>query len=224
MSADTTDPNSPDGDVPDEGDARHEDAVRLVEAVLFSSVQPVPEADLQARLPDDVSVITVLEDLQVHYGGRGVNLMNVAGGWAFRTAPDLGARLQQIVPVPRKLSRAALETLAIIAYHQPVTRGEIESIRGVAVSKGTIDVLMEVGWVRPGRRRESPGRPLTWITAPAFLDHFGLAATSDLPGLGDLRAAGLLDPSEAGGDGPTEPTESSDPSGGETDAPDPDTV
>ena len=215
---------------PLDADARHADAVRLAEAILFSSAEPVSEAALQARLPNDVAVMAVLRDVQALYAGRGVALMNVAGGWAFRTAPDLGPRLQQTVPVPRKLSRAALETLAIIAYHQPVTRSEIESIRGVAVSKGTIDVLMEAGWVHPGRRRESPGRPLTWVTGTAFLDHFGLAAISDLPGLADLRAAGLLDPVDGDAHADGDADRGADAEGGpesmdgDPDAPDPEAV
>lgn len=203
------DRNGPDLPEDDEGrtertawqgdDARHADGVRLVEAILFSAVEPVREAELQERLPDDVPLAAVIDDLRAHYEDRGVNLMPVGGGWAFRTAPDLGPRLRVAMPVARKLSRAALETLAIIAYHQPLTRSEIEGIRGVAVSKGTIDVLLEAGWIRPGKRRESPGRPLTWITSPEFLDHFGLAGVGDLPGLGELRAAGLLEPVGPGG-------------------------
>ena len=185
------------GAPPPPADARYGDAVRLIEAILFAAADPVPEADLQARLPAGIALPAVLHDLQTHYADRGVTLIAVAGGWAFRTAPDLAARLRETMPVPRKLSRAALETLAIIAYHQPITRSEIESIRGVAVSKGTLDVLLEVGWVRPGQRRETPGRPVTWVTASSFLDHFGLAAIDDLPGLADLRATGLLEPGPA---------------------------
>ncbi|NBC34147.1 MAG: SMC-Scp complex subunit ScpB [Alphaproteobacteria bacterium] len=183
----------PGDDAPD-GDACHADGLRLVEAILFSAVAPVSEAELADRLPAGVPLDTVIDDLRAHYEPRGVNLVPVAGGWAFRTAPDLGPRLRVAKPVPRKLSRAALETLAIIAYHQPLTRSEIEGIRGVAVSKGTIDVLLEAGWIRPGKRRESPGRPLTWVTSPEFLDHFGLSGIGDLPGLGELKAAGLLEP------------------------------
>ena len=216
----TPERQAPSSGPPDDrsADARHLDSVRLVEAILFSSAEPVPEADLKARLPADGALSAVLRDLQAHYAGRGVILMPVAGGWAFRTAPDLAARLRETMPVPRKLSRAALETLAIIAYHQPVTRSEIESIRGVAVSKGTVDVLLEAGWVRPGRRRESPGRPLTWVTGPGFLNHFGLAAIDDLPGLADLRAAGLLEP-HATGTGPAAPDGGqTEPEGSETDS------
>ncbi len=177
----------------DTGHSPLADQVRLVEALLFAAAEPMDDAALRARLPDDADLGAILETLAEHYGGRGIHLERVAGGWAFRTAPDLAAKLRVEMPVPRRLSRAALETLAIIAYHQPVTRAEIESIRGVATSKGTLDVLLEAGWVRPGRRRQTPGRPLTWVTDSAFLDHFGLVSLDDLPGVAELRAAGLLD-------------------------------
>ena len=166
---------------------------RLVEALLFASPAPVEADALRARLPTDIDLDDVLSRLQQRYRDRGVTLNPVAGGWAFRTAPDLADALQLDVPPPRKPSRAALETLAIIAYHQPVTRAEIEQLRGVTVSKGTLDVLLAAGWVRPGRRRQTVGRPLTWVTTPAFLDHFGLASLKDLPGVTELEAAGLLD-------------------------------
>ncbi len=169
------------------------EAVRLVEALLFASAKPLTEAALAERLPSGTDVKSILRELAERYEGHGVVLKAVAGGWAFRTAPDLAARLRGEVAEPRRLSRAAIETLAIVAYHQPVTRPEIEQIRGVATSKGTLDQLLEVGWVRPGRRRQTPGRPLTWITTPEFLDHFGLVSTGDLPGLEDLAAAGLID-------------------------------
>lgn len=167
--------------------------IRIVEALLFASATPLDDAALRARLPADADLPRLLDTLSEHYRGRGVVLTQVAGGWAFRTAPDLARDLRLEVPVPRKLSRAAVETLAIVAYHQPVTRAEIENIRGVATSRGTLDTLMETGWVRPGRRRQTPGKPLTWVTTPAFLDQFGLASLDTLPGVEELRAAGLLD-------------------------------
>lgn len=166
--------------------------VRLLEAILFASADPVPEAVLQSRV-GAVPVRPLLAQLENLYRHRGVNLVASGGRWAFRTAADLGDKLRVEIEVTAKLSRAAVETLSIIAYHQPVTRAEIEAIRGVATSKGTLDILMEAGWVQPGRRRETPGRPLTWITTPHFLDHFGLGSLRDLPGVDDLRAAGLLD-------------------------------
>ena len=166
---------------------------RLVEALIFASADPVSDKAIRARLPDDADLGAVLERLSAHYRHRGVQLVRVAAGWAFRTAPDLADALRIEVTETRKLSRAALEMLAIIAYHQPVTRAEIEGIRGVATSKGTLDALMETGWIRPGRRRQTPGRPLTWVTTPAFLDHFGFQSLDDLPGVEELKAAGLLD-------------------------------
>ncbi|CAO3409694.1 SMC-Scp complex subunit ScpB [Azospirillum largimobile] len=165
--------------------------LRLLEALLFASAEPLDEETLAGRVGPEVGLL--LEELRAHYAPRGVNLVRTGGGWAFRTAVDLAPELRREEEVSRKLSRAAIETLAIIAYHQPVTRGEIESIRGVATSKGTLDLLMEHGWVRPGKRRETPGRPLTWITTDHFLDHFGLESLRDLPSVDDLRAAGLLD-------------------------------
>lgn len=167
--------------------------LRLLEALLFASADPVPEEALAARFGPDADLAGLLEELRQHYAPRGVNLVRSGAGWAFRTALDLAPHLRLEEEVARKLSRAAIETLAIIAYHQPVTRGEIEAIRGVATSKGTLDLLMEQGWIRPGKRRETPGRPLTWLTTDHFLDHFGLESLRDLPGLDDLRAAGLLD-------------------------------
>jgi segregation and condensation protein B len=166
---------------------------RLVEALLFASAEPVPMALLRDRLPESADLGAILSDLQALYTGRGVELVRRGDAWAFRTAGDLAAAMTKEVDQPRKLSRATVETLAIIAYHQPVTRGEIETIRGVAVSRGVLDTLLELGWVKPGRRRESPGRPVTWVTTPEFLDHFGLVNTNDLPGLDELKAAGLLD-------------------------------
>jgi segregation and condensation protein B len=168
-------------------------AARLIEAVIFASAQPVSEEDLQARLPEGTDVQPILEEVQSLYEGRGVTLMKVAGKWAFRTAPDLATSLRPEQVVQRKLSRAAVETLAIIAYHQPITRAEVEQVRGVALSKGTLDMLMEAGWVKPKGRRQAPGRPVTWVTTEAFLDHFGIDRIDDLPNLDELRAAGLLD-------------------------------
>jgi segregation and condensation protein B len=169
-----------------------EDRLRLVEALLFAAPQPLAEAELAARLDDGADVAALLCDLAGHYAERGVNLVRLAGGWTFRTAPDLAPRLASERAVARKLSRAAVETLAIVAYHQPVTRAEIEAIRGVVLARGTLDRLMEVGWVRPAGRREAPGRPLNWVTTAQFLTHFGLDNLAELPGLDELRAAGLL--------------------------------
>lgn len=167
--------------------------LRLVEALLFAAPTPMSDADLAARLPEDVDLRALLARLAAQYEGRGVVLTSVAGGWAFRTAPDLGPALRTSVEVPRKLGRAAVEALAIIAYHQPATRGDIEEIRGVALSKGTLDVLLEAGWIKPKGRRRTPGRPVMWATTEAFLDHFGLGRIDDLPGVEELKAAGLLD-------------------------------
>lgn len=167
--------------------------LRLVEALLFAAAEPVDEKTLAARLPDDVDVGATLRRLQTDYAARGVNLVSIGGKWTFRTANDLAWLLSKESVEPKKLSRAALETLAIIAYHQPVTRAEIEDIRGVSTSKGSLDVLLEIGWVRPRGRRKSPGRPLTFGTTQAFLSHFGIEAISDLPGLDELKGTGLLD-------------------------------
>jgi segregation and condensation protein B len=167
--------------------------LRLVEALLFASPEPLSEEELARRLGEDIDIAGLLRELSGTYAERGVNLVRLAGGWTFRTAPDLAPNLRSERAVPRKLSRAAVETLAIIAYHQPVTRAEIEAIRGVALARGTLDRLLEAGWVRPRGRRESPGRPLTWATTPAFLAHFGLDGLNELPGIEELRAAGLLE-------------------------------
>lgn len=164
---------------------------RLLEALLFASADPLDDETLTGRIGPEVGAL--LESLRAEYAPRGINLVRTGAGWAFRTAADLAPILRQEEEVSKKLSRAAIETLAIIAYHQPVTRAEIEAIRGVVTSKGTLDILMEHGWIRPGRRRETPGRPLTWITTDHFLDHFGLESLRDLPSVEDLRAAGLLD-------------------------------
>ena len=166
---------------------------RIVEALLFASDGPVAEEQLAARLPKGTDVADVLARLQQEYAERGVVLARVAGKWMFRTAEDLSFLLRKEVVVRRRLSRAALETLAIIAYHQPVSRAEIEEIRGVSVSKGTIDVLLETGWIRIRQRRRAPGRPLTYGTSEAFLAHFGFSDLGDLPGAEELKAAGLLD-------------------------------
>jgi segregation and condensation protein B len=177
-----------------ETDPRH---LRLVEAMLFASADPVSEKALAGRLPDGVDVVALLKELQAMYADRGVTLNRAGRTWAFRTAPDLAQMMNVEVKVPRKLSRAAVETLAIIAYHQPVTRAEIEEIRGVGLSKGTLDVLLEAGWIRPRGRKKAPGRPVTWGTSDAFLDHFGIEDVNDLPGMEELKAAGLLDASPA---------------------------
>ncbi|MBB4302172.1 segregation and condensation protein B [Rhodobium orientis] len=167
--------------------------LRMLEALLFASAEPLSEAFMAERLPSDVDVGSLLRELQSAYAGRGVNLVRVAEKWAFRTAEDLSFLLAPEAVEPRRLSRAALETLAVVAYHQPVTRAEIEEIRGVSMSKGVLDVLLETGWIRMRGRRRSPGRPVTYGTTEAFLDHFGLEAVGDLPGLEELKGAGLLD-------------------------------
>ncbi|MBT3702633.1 MAG: SMC-Scp complex subunit ScpB [Alphaproteobacteria bacterium] len=174
-------------------DSRHDSQhIRMVEALLFAAAEPLDEASLHARLPDDVDLAAALDGVTARYADSGVNVVRVAGRWAFRTAPDLKFLLEKEVEVSRKLSRAAVETLAIIAYHQPITRAEIEEVRGVAISKGTIDVLMEEDWVRPKGRRKTPGRPVTYGTTGNFLEHFGLEELADLPGIEELKAAGLL--------------------------------
>lgn len=166
---------------------------RMVEAILFASAEPVTVADLNARMPHGADAAQAIELLKKRYEGRGVQIVKVGTAWAIRTAPDLGFLMRKETVETRKLSRAAIETLAIIAYHQPVTRAEIEEIRGVSVSRGTIDQLLELEWIRLGRRRMTPGRPVTFVVTQEFLDHFGLSSAKDLPGLKELRAAGLLD-------------------------------
>jgi segregation and condensation protein B len=173
------------------------DDVRAVEAALFAAAEPLGVEDVAAHVGEGVDVRAALSELEGHYAGRGVNLVERGGRWHFQTAADLAHILRREREEPRRLSRAAVETLAIIAYHEPVSRAEIEAIRGVQISKGTLDVLMEAGWVRPAGRREAPGRPLTYATTQAFLQHFGLASRRDLPGIDDLKAAGLLDPIDA---------------------------
>ncbi len=179
--------------IPDTADANAAEHLRVLEAVLFAAVEPLDEASIAARLPDDADIDALLVDLSTAYAGRGVIVVKVGGKWALRTAPDLVDKLKIERQAERRLSRAAHETLAIIAYHQPLTRAEIESIRGVAVNRGTLDVLLEAGWIRPGRRRNTPGRPTTWVTSEAFLSHFGLESLQDLPGVKELKSAGLLD-------------------------------
>jgi segregation and condensation protein B len=169
------------------------DTLRLLEALLFASAEGLSERALATGLPEGSDVEALLGELRDHYDGRGVHLVCAGKTWAFRTAPDLATRLAAHKQVARKLSRAGIETLAIIAYHQPVTRAEIEEIRGVGLSRGTLDSLLEAGWIRPRGRRRTPGRPTTWGTTDAFLDHFGLESTEDLPGTDELKAAGLLD-------------------------------
>lgn len=175
----------------------HMRSLRMLEAVLFASAEPMTERMLANRLPDGAEVKPLLKELQAKYDGGGVTLNHSGSSWAFRTAPDLSDFLNKEVEVARKLSRAAIETLSIVAYHQPVTRGEIEEIRGVSISKGTIDVLLEAEWIKPKGRRQTPGRPLQWGTTDEFLDHFGLEKLRDLPGTEELKAAGLLDASPA---------------------------
>jgi len=167
--------------------------LRMVEAMIFASAEPILAAELASRLPEGSDVAGLLRDLQQDFSGRGVNLVQVAGKWTFRTAGDLSFLLSRDAVSQKKLSRAALEMLAIIAYHQPVTRAEIEEIRGVITSRGTLDLLLETGWIRLRGRRRTPGRPVTYGTSEAFLSHFGLDTVADLPGVDELKGAGLLD-------------------------------
>ena len=171
----------------------HAEAMRIAEALLFASAEPLSSQELAARLPEGAEIEAVLTDLAEHYASRGVNLVRIAGKWSFRTASDLAFLLARDVIEPRKLSRAAMETLAIVAYHQPVTRAEIEEIRGVATSKGTLDTLLETGWIRLRGRRKAPGRPVTYGTTAGFLEHFGLDAIGDLPGLEELKGSGFIE-------------------------------
>lgn len=166
---------------------------RMVEAMLFASADPLSVTEMSARMPHGCDAAEALVLLRRRYEGRGVRVVKVGEAWAIRTAPDLGFLMASQAVETRKLSRAAIETLAIVAYHQPVTRAEIEEIRGVAVSRGTIDQLIELDWIRLGRRRMTPGRPVTFVATQEFLDHFGLESARDLPGLAELRAAGLLE-------------------------------
>ena len=184
------DPEQPRGD---EATLRLTEAVRIAEALLFAAPEPVPEADIARRLPAGVDVAAVLVRLRHDYETRGIQLVRVGGKWAFRTADDLRWLLSASGRELKRLSRAAMEILAIIAYHQPATRADIESIRGVAAAKGTLDVLLETGWIRPRGRRRAPGRPITYGTTDGFLLHFGFETIGDLPGLDELQGAGLFD-------------------------------
>ena len=170
-----------------------QDELRLLEALLFAAPQPLSERDIEMHIDLSCTLTDLIEDLRAHYLGRGIELRQIGAGWAFRTAPDLGPLLQKYKIVQKKLSKAALETLAIIAYHQPVTRAEIEDVRGVQVSKGTLDVLLETGWIKMRGRRRAPGRPITYGTTDSFLDQFGLPSLDELPGLKELKGSGLLD-------------------------------
>ena len=166
---------------------------RMVEAILFASSTPVTVAELKNRMPQGSDPAFALDELKVQYSSRGVNLVKVGDGWAMRTSADLSFLMRKETIETRKLSRAAVETLAIIAYHQPVTRLEIEEVRGVGVSKGTVDLLLEMDWIKFGRRKMTPGRPVTFVVTQHFLDHFGLESAKDLPGLKELKSAGLLE-------------------------------
>ena len=184
--------------------------LRLIEALLFASKDPVPTTVLAAQIPDDEDIAEILETLQSHYSNRGIVLENAGNAWAFRTATDLAGDLAIQRVASRRLSRAAMETMAIIAYHQPVTRADIEDIRGVAVAKGTVDTLLEAGWIKPRGRKQTPGRPLMWGTTDAFLDHFGLSTVKELPGMEELKAAGLLDRREGLANLPTSEDDEAD--------------
>lgn len=187
--------------------ADHWEKLRVLEAILFAASEPLDERALQEYFTGQDDIPALLEELQNLYAGRGVNLMKTAGKWVFRTAPDLSFLLERISVEPRRLSKAALETLAIIAYHQPVTRAEIEEVRGVSTSKGTLDVLLEMDWIRLRGRRRAPGRPVTYGTTDMFLDHFGFDSVKDLPGLAELKGAGLLDSNLPPGFSVPEPTD-----------------
>ncbi len=173
-------------------DEKQFDAPRIIEAALFASPDLLTVKDLQSLLPENTDIVALLQDLQAFYQGRGVELVNRGRQWGFRTAPDLADHLKNRQVVVKPLSRAATETMAIIAYHQPCTRAEIEQIRGVSISKSTLDILIEKDFIKTGRRREVPGRPLTWVTTDHFLDHFGLTSLRDLPNLKELKENGLL--------------------------------
>ena len=168
-------------------------SLKVLEALIFASAEPISYKVLQDKMPDDTDLNMLLNELQDHYADRGVNLVSRGKGWVFRTNPSIADALTVEKTVTRKLSRAAIETLAICAYHQPITRAEIEEIRGVSLSKGTMDVLFEAGWIRPMGRRRTPGRPVTWGTTEGFLDQFGMESIDDLPGIDELKAAGLID-------------------------------
>src|SRR6516164_5911473 len=184
--------DEPEEEAPGNPQARPEE-LRLLEALLFAAAEPIDQATLAKRMPDGVDVKAALAQLQAEYAPRGVNLVRIANKWTFRTAGDLSWLMTRETTETRRLSRAAIEVLAIIAYHQPVTRAEIEDIRGVITSKGTLDVLLETGWIRPRGRRKTPGRPMTYGTTEAFLSQFSLEAIGDLPGLDELKGSGLFD-------------------------------
>ncbi len=170
-----------------------QDYAATIEALIFASDRPIRERELIVHLPENLDLAEVIATVALRYDTTsGIELCQVGDGWAFRTKAEIAERLSQHKQVERPLSRAALEVLAIIAYHQPITRAEVEEIRGISLSKGTLDILLELGWIKPRGRRRTPGRPLTWRTSPAFLDHFGLADVGDLPGMDDLKTAGLL--------------------------------
>ena len=192
--------------------------MRLLEAVIFASGEPVTMDVLERQLPEGTDVGYLMQALVQHYEPRGVHLVEIDGAWSFRTAADISPHMKIVRHPRRKLPRAAAEVLAIIAYHQPVTRADIESIRGVDTSRGTLDILLELGWVRPGKRRDTPGRPLTWYTTTEFLSHFNIETLRDLPGLEELKAAGLLDSRPVMANLPRESEEGSD-----ADIPDEDT-
>lgn len=180
-----------------EAEIADDEQLRAIEAIVFASEEPLTPPQIGEYLGQDCDIMAALAKLAEYYQGRGVELVVAGGRWHFQTAPDMAHMLRKEREAARKLSRAATETLAIIAYHEPVSRAEIEAIRGVQTSKGTLDVLMETNWIRPAGRRETPGRPLVYATTKDFLTHFGLKSRRDLPGIADLRAAGLLDPVEA---------------------------
>ena len=194
----TTDPRESSPTLePTEDDERAARAARIMEAMIFAAGRPVNATTLAAQLPEGTDVEAGLARLAAHYRHRGFHLVKVAGGWTFRTAPDLAEHLTVHRVVRRRLSRAALETLAIIAYHQPVTRAEVEEIRGVHLGRGTLDLLLEAGWIAPKGRRRTPGRPVTWVTTTAFMEHFGLESLDDLPGVEELESVGLLEETES---------------------------
>ncbi|MBL6679409.1 MAG: SMC-Scp complex subunit ScpB [Proteobacteria bacterium] len=166
---------------------------KIIEALIFASSEPISYNDLKNKINDEDLLNQILESLEIQYSSRGVNLLKINNTFAFRTSSEISEFLNIEKVVPKPLSRAATETLSIIAYHQPITRSEIENIRGVSLSRGTLDVLLELGWIQPGQRRSTPGNPLTWKTSNLFLDHFGLKEIKDLPGIDDLKNAGLLD-------------------------------
>ena len=194
---------------PQQEPAARADELRLLEALLFAAGGPLDEATLKRRLPDEVDVKDVLARLQAEYATRGVNLVRVGRKWTFRTAADLSWLLTKNTVEQRKLSRAAIETLAIVAYYQPVTRAEVEEIRGVVTASGTLDVLLKTGWIRPRGRRKAPGRPITYGTTEGFLSHFGLEEVGDLPGLDELKGAGLLEGNMPAGFGVPIPSDDS---------------